>query len=285
MSQHRILNPPNLSSATASWDSILVEKYCLPASESHELSRDCSISILLSQPFELDWRLDSGHLQTTQMSRGDVSITPYGLQTFGRWHDTIECLILSINPKVVERVAAKSTNTSNIEIAPQRGVRDAQIYHIGLALLAELEAGFLSGCLYGESLSLALAVHLIERYSTSSRLIQKPVGGLSYRKLKQVTDYINDNLAQALKLSEIATSIGMSPYHFARLFKQSTGLSPHQYVIQCRIEQAKVLLAENKLPIIEIAYRIGCSSQSNFTALFRKHVGITPKGYREQTKM
>ncbi|MDZ8222503.1 helix-turn-helix transcriptional regulator [Nostoc sp. ChiVER01] len=59
------------------------------------------------------------------------------------------------------------------------------------------------------------------------------------------------------------------------------GLSPHQYVIQCRIEQAKFLLTSTQLPIIEIALQVGCSSQSNFTTLFRKHIGITPKAYRE----
>ncbi|HEY9635947.1 MAG TPA: AraC family transcriptional regulator [Coleofasciculaceae cyanobacterium] len=284
MSQHRISNPPILSSSRAGWNSIVAEKYCLPASEAHELSQHCSISIVLGHSFELDWRLDGGRLHKTQMCKGDISITPNGLLAQGRWNKTIECLVLSLNPTLIERAASESANTGNIEIVPQRGVRDPQIYYIGQALLAELEAGGLAGCLYGESLSLALAVHLIKRYSTSNQPIQEPVRGLSWRKLQQVTDYINDNLTQNLTLSEMADFLEMSPYYFARLFKQTTGLAPHQYVINCRIERAKILLAENKLPLVEIGYRVGCSSQSNFTALFRKHVGITPKAYREQTK-
>jgi AraC family transcriptional regulator len=284
MSQQRISNPPILSSAKAGWDGILVEKYCLPASESHELSQYYGISIQLGRPFELEWRLDGGRLHRIQMSQGEVSITPRGIVTQGRWHKAIECLFVSINPTLIERAASELTKTGNIELAAHIGVRDPQIHHIGLALLAELEAGCLAGRLYGESLSLALAVHLFKRYSPSGQPIREPAGDLPWRQLQQVTDYINDNLATGITLTEMAQSIGLSPYYFARLFKQSTGLPSHQYVIKCRIEQAKILLTENKLPIVEIGYRVGCSSQSNFTALFRKHVGITPKAYRQQTK-
>lgn len=284
MSQQRISNPPVLSSAKAGWDGILVEKYCLPASESHELSPHYGISIQLGRPYELEWGLDGGRLHRRQMSRGDVSITPYGMVTQGRWNKAIECLFLSINPTLVECAASELTNTGHIEIAAQIGVHDPQIHHIGFALLAELESGCLAGRVYAESLTLALAVHLFKRYSLSGQPIREPAGGLPWRQLQQVTDYINDNLAAGMKLTDMAESLGMSPYYFARLFKQSTGMPPHQYVINCRIEQAKILLAENKLPIVEISYRVGCSSQSNFTALFRKHVGITPKAYREQIK-
>ncbi|MEH1913155.1 helix-turn-helix transcriptional regulator [Nostoc sp.] len=73
----------------------------------------------------------------------------------------------------------------------------------------------------------------------------------------------------------------MNSYSFCRWFKRLIGLSPHQYVIQCRIERAKFLLTYTQLPIIEIALQVGCSSQSNFTTLFRQHIGITPKAYRE----
>lgn len=284
MSQQRVSNPPILSSAKAGWDGILVEKYCLPASESHELSPYYGISIQLGRPFELEWRLDGGRLHRTQMSQGEVSITPCGMVTQGRWHKAIECLFVSINPTLFERAAFELTTTGNIKLAAHIGVRDPQIHHIGLALLAELEAGCLAGRLYGESLSLALAVHLFKRYSSSGQPIREPVGGLPWRQIQQVTDYINDNLAAGMTIAEMAENLGISPFYFSRLFKQSTGLAPHQYVIRCRIEQAKILLTENKLPIVEIGYRVGCSSQSNFTALFRKHVGITPKAYREHTK-
>lgn len=94
-------------------------------------------------------------------------------------------------------------------------------------------------------------------------------------------EYINENLERDLTLSEIAASVGMSSYHFARTFKQATGLPPHQYLIKLRLENAKRLLAQTNLAIAEIAYRVGFASQSHFTTLFRKHVGTTPKAYRD----
>nr|WP_268890179.1 AraC family transcriptional regulator [Gloeocapsopsis dulcis] len=218
------------------------------------------------------------------MKRGDICITPCGVPTQARWHKPVNFLLLSISPTLIERAVYKSIDTSLIEIAPKRGVHDPQILHIGSALKAELETGCESGSLYGESLGLALVVHFLKRYSISKTVIREPSEGLQAQKLQQVIDYINYNLEATVTIKEIAAVVGMSSYYFARQFKLSTGLSPHQYVIQCRIKQAKNLLTENKLPIVEIAHCVGCSSQSNFTAFFHKYVGITPQAYRKQTR-
>jgi AraC family transcriptional regulator len=86
-----------------------------------------------------------------------------------------------------------------------------------------------------------------------------------------------------LSLATLAAVAQMSPTHFAHLFKQATGQTPHRYVIRCRMEQAKRLLAETDVPLSEIAYQVGCADQSHFTALFRHHVATTPKAYRDAT--
>ena len=72
----------------------------------------------------------------------------------------------------------------------------------------------------------------------------------------------------------------LSPDHFARRFKHATGQTPHQYVLGCRIARAKQLLAETDMPISTISLHVGCTDQSAFTALFRKHVTLSPKAYR-----
>jgi AraC family transcriptional regulator len=76
----------------------------------------------------------------------------------------------------------------------------------------------------------------------------------------------------------------MSPAHFARLFKQATGRTPHQYVLHCRLEHAKQLLAETTLPLSEIACQVGCADHSHLTRLFRRYVGLSPKAYRTATQ-
>jgi AraC family transcriptional regulator len=90
-------------------------------------------------------------------------------------------------------------------------------------------------------------------------------------------------LEQALPLAALDAEAQTSAAHFARLFKQSTGQTPHRFVISCRIDRAEQLLTETKLPLNEVGLQLGCTDQSYVTALFRKRVGITPKAYRGAT--
>ena len=92
--------------------------------------------------------------------------------------------------------------------------------------------------------------------------------------------FIADNYANDIKLGELAQVAGMSSFHFAREFKRTTGTTPHQYLIKFRIERAKALLGDEKLPLIEVGLRSGFSHQSHFTRLFRKFTGTTPHLYR-----
>jgi AraC family transcriptional regulator len=104
---------------------------------------------------------------------------------------------------------------------------------------------------------------------------------LSKYKLRQAVNYINEHLDQNLTLAQIAAAMRMSPNYFASLFKQSTGLTPHQYVMKCRIEKAKQLLGDQELALVEISQEVGFQSQSHFTRVFRQHTKTTPKAYRD----
>ncbi|MEH2054342.1 AraC family transcriptional regulator [Nostoc sp.] len=262
----------------------MLEQHYLPAFECPELClQQHSINIWLGNSCQIDWRLAGGRLHSTQMRRGLVNVTPKGIPTQARWHEEIKFLLVSFDSSLFKRVADDLNVGSNrtIEIIPQRGVCDRQILHLGMALKAELEAGCPSGKLYGESVATALAAHLLKTYSGTRQLIAEFEVHLSKRQLQQVIDYIYENLALELTLAELASLVNMNSYSFCRWFKRLMGISPHQYVIQCRIERAKFLLTYTQLALIEIALQVGCSSQSNFTTLFRKQVGITPKAYRK----
>jgi AraC family transcriptional regulator len=97
-------------------------------------------------------------------------------------------------------------------------------------------------------------------------------------------EYIHEHLSEDLSLREIAAFLQMSPNYFTSLFKQSTGLSAHQYVIHCRIEKAERLLTKSDLSIVEVAQQVGFQSQSHFVNVFRKQTGMTPKTYRKARK-
>jgi AraC family transcriptional regulator len=137
--------------------------------------------------------------------------------------------------------------------------------------------------LYAEVLTNALAVHFLQRYAACRHTAPEVTGGLSPAKLRRTIAYIQAHLEQELCLSTLAALVHLSPDHFARLFKQATGQTPHQYVLGCRIAHAKQLLAETDMPLSAIGLQVGCTDQSYFTALFRKHVTMTPKAYRDAT--
>jgi AraC family transcriptional regulator len=139
----------------------------------------------------------------------------------------------------------------------------------------------LYGRLYAESLANVLAVHLLRNYTaTTTTTRARFSGGLSGPALRRVLAYMADNYGHDLSLTDLAGEAGISTFHFAREFKRSTGQAPHQYLIKLRVERAKGLLAEGRLPIVEVGLRTGFNSQSHFARLFRRLTGTTPGSYR-----
>jgi AraC family transcriptional regulator len=153
-----------------------------------------------------------------------------------------------------------------------------------LLLQAAFAAESEIGQLYTQSLADALAVHFLRRYNLTQPPLGEMTGGLSPYKLQRTTSYINAHLEQELSLATLAAVGGTSPAYFSRLFKHATGLAPHQYVIRCRMERAKHLLAETNFSLSEIALLVGCTDHSHFSALFRTHVAQTPTAYRDQAR-
>jgi AraC family transcriptional regulator len=99
-------------------------------------------------------------------------------------------------------------------------------------------------------------------------------------RLRRVTEYIQQNLDKNLTLAELAAVVCMSPYHFARLFKDSTGVPPHRFVVRQRIARARGALATPELSIAQISRIVGFRTPSHFTTVFRRVLGITPGTYR-----
>jgi transcriptional regulator GlxA family with amidase domain len=105
-------------------------------------------------------------------------------------------------------------------------------------------------------------------------------GGLPPRALRRVREYIEANLEENISIQVLAGIAGLSMYHFARAFKQSEGVTPHDYLVQCRVRRAQELLSGTDLPMSEIALASGFSDQSHCARRFREHVGVTPSTYR-----
>jgi AraC family transcriptional regulator len=255
-----------------------ISEWTTPPLENH-----CLI-IQLGSSVDVTARIGDESFEQT-LEPGAITIVPAGLSMHWRLRDTAQndTLHLYIDPQFL-RTTAESIDLdySHISIAPQFGIRDEHIHHIGMSLHHELKDANVVGRLYADSLAKVLAMQLIRRYSYFKEL-RTSRGGMAPRKLRKAIEFINNNLdeEQAVGLAAVADEVQMSYSHFARAFKQSMGVSPNVYMTELRIERAKKLLSETDLRIADIALRAGFASQSHFTSTFRKLVWTTPKAFRD----
>ena len=167
-----------------------------------------------------------------------------------------------------------------MELLPQFALYDRLIYSVALALQQELSNPGFSGQLYLDSLLTTLYIHLLRHYSTFTQPITFEDRSLTPARLQQAIDYIHAHLDRDLTLDEIARVVSITPNHFANLFKNATGIPPHKYVLQQRVEKAKSLLLKKDLKIADIALEVGFCSQSHLTKLFKSRTGVTPRQFR-----
>ena len=200
------------------------------------------------------------------------------------WPEQTKSPTPAVRPVLLVHTLYEEPQAERLTIVPHFPTSDPLLDHIALVLQTALEGESVAGQMYTQSLTDALVAHFLRRYGTTWHSLGEVGGGLSPYKLRRTIAYIKAHLSQGLSLAQIAAVGQTSPAHFARQFKHTTGLTPHQYVVGCRIEQAKQLLVVTDAPLSEIGLQVGCADQSHFTALFRKYVSMTPKAYRDTTK-
>lgn len=220
-------------------------------------------------------------LQGKPVRHGSLDIIPQGTALAVYGDDEREFIVLALEPGFVHKIADES-GIADTHIVRHLGIRDPQIEYVAFALKSELDAGCPSGRIYGDGLAVALAARLLERYSAHVTISHNYNPLMSAYTLRRVTNYIEANLTKDLTLAEIADVAHMSPHHFSRAFRKSTGIPPHRFVIDRRIEKAKNLLSHNRMPLVEVGLSVGFQNQSHFTTLFHKRTGVTPKVYRSR---
>ena len=272
---------PVSSSDQQRWKGFSVRHYRSPAFEVPEHPMTVHrVQIQLGRPVQLE-AIQEGRLLKGRFFEGDLIYTPPKVRYGAQWKDEREILVILLEPSFVDQAAREFIAPDQIDAVPQFRFRDPLIEGVGRALCTELKSES-PDRLYAESLSNVLAIHLLKRYSASGQTIRYTSSQLPKHILRRAIEFINDSLDRNITLAEIGSKVEMSPFHFARLFKQSTGLAPHRYVLERRIDRAKTLLLDTSLPLAEIAYRLGFASQSHFTALFRRFTSTTPKAYRKK---
>jgi AraC family transcriptional regulator len=215
---------------------------------------------------------------------GQVRLSPAYSPASYRWSGEIEVISLLFTPdwlsKIGTEIGIKQPN--HLELHGSIEPEDEFLTGLLRAFQKEVLKPEIGSRLLVDSLSQALAVYLIRRYTDRQLTNGQPLIIPKWR-IRRAQDFIRENLADGISLKEIAQAAGdVSPFHFARLFKQATGFSPYQFLIECRVLTAQQLLrAKRELSLGEIAFRCGFADQSAFTRCFRQRTGLTPKQYRE----
>jgi AraC family transcriptional regulator len=263
-----------------------VEEFQQPpgATDLPEVDAEHSIALCLAPRPHRIHQVVGDRRYTGLYAKGDISITPANMPASYRAEGDDLFLNVQIPTEFLRSIAQEAVelDPDRLELTTEFRVRDPQLEQTLMLLRTELhKGGGWVGRLYVESLANILAVHLLREYSTTQPQIILYEGGLGDRKILQISDYIQAHLDQDIKLADLAEVTGISQFHFSRLFKQSMGISPHQYLLQQRVEQAKYLLKNSKMAIAEIALQCGFNSQSHLGKSFRDITGITPSNYRK----
>jgi AraC family transcriptional regulator len=271
-----------ISSQQIGWKGIIVEHYKAPANCMGEQIPGALLAHWLSFPSVQPMYLVQQHGERWHESivkQGDLTLVPMGQTTYwrGPTDAPMSNLCIYLQPELVTKTALSSDlNPDLIELMDCFSQYDQHLYQIAMMLLAEIKSGGIMGELYVESLTQVLVIQLLRNYSSLQPKIVNRYN-LPPRRLQSAIDYIHAHLDSDLSMVQIANSVNISPNYFASLFKQATGISLHQYVIQQRVERAKLLLENTDLPIADIASQVGFASQSHLTRHCKSLTGMTPR--------
>ncbi|MGH0218364.1 helix-turn-helix domain-containing protein [Sinorhizobium meliloti] len=210
------------------------------------------------------------------------SPTPYEM----RWRSTgrapFQVMHLYLSVPLFERVAKEVLGGDGPPaLLDVSGGKDEQLSHLLALIHQELTAEGKGSQLFVQGLAQSLAVHLIRSYA-SNNTQDKRQTALPGFKLRRAVAFLEEHLADPFNLAQLAVTVGMSEFHFSRLFKKATGLSPSRYFIRRRVAKAQQLLQETDTSIIEIGMSVGYSSPSHFAQVFRRETGLPPSHYRRR---
>lgn len=235
-------------------------------------------------PFEMEWRLPGGHqLERQEIAPGDVNIHPANRLVFKRWKGSQTVFIVALTQAFVHQLEMDLFCTTDSYIPTLIGVRDTFIASMAQNAMQEMLRGHTAEQSFAEGFGKLLAIHVLRSYSDGIDHIAGVKGGLAASRLRQVVRYIDQHLHEDISLMDLAAVADLTPDHFGAAFKASIGKTPHRYHVERRIHRAKELLLDVTLTIAQVAHEVGFSSQSHFTASFRKITGVSPTEFRSRS--
>lgn len=213
---------------------------------------------------------------------GDLATVPKGFRYVVSYQARARVLVVNDLGLWLKRAAGELGCPGPFELQVVPRETDPQVEHLMRCLLAAARAG--SSALYRDVVMQALTIRLVEHYGVFPQKVRTHRGGLNAAALRRVREYIDANLHAPIRLHDLARQATLSAHYFCQLFKASTGITPHRFVMQRRIERAKHLLNGASCSLAEVAYATGFSSQAHLTQVFHAWVGMPPGAYRQQRR-
>jgi AraC family transcriptional regulator len=262
------------------WRGVIVERHRLPPrelSEHYVIGHGISVNTG-AHPIPFGWN-GRGGWRDSVINPGESHFLTQGELNTPRWLQTLDEISIVLQPSFVADIVRDGLPADRIEFASQRSVDDSIIARYARALHAELAADVPKGSLYAETLTVGLVLHLLANYGVAKPKAPAPRGKLNAFQLRNVVDFVDAHLSEDVSLIVLARQAHVSPFHFARLFRRTLGIPPHQFVLQLRVQRALRLMKTRTLSLAQVAVESGFHDQAHFTKAFRKVLGTTPAAH------
>ncbi len=228
-----------------------------------------------------NWR-DGEHRDFT-FRKHEIIVTPAGVESGWRWHAKSKVVVVTLDPKQFERFAQTEVGVllADTQLRSMPQFKDPDICHAGVMLRDALASKEQGSELIFESLARVFLVKLIQKYGLQEEayVFSKSFTAKHY---KRVLDFVAESYGRSILVEDLAREAALSPSHFAQLFKRTIGMSPMQFVMTYRVEQARKKLRERDTPLIDIAMSCGFADQAHFSRVFKQIAGESPSKYRKR---
>ncbi|WP_244505362.1 AraC family transcriptional regulator [Rhizobium sp. LCM 4573] len=215
---------------------------------------------------------------------GMVAVGPANVEWKTSWDAVTESIIVGHSAESITELAGHEFDRSDVELRPTHLTLDKAALHFAKMIKAELDRPELSSELYLDSLITLLGIHVLRNYSNASKTAKLAKVCLTPAVANRVRDYLHEHFLRKLTTAELAAVCGLSPGHFTQAFSKTFGCPPYRYVLERRLDFAEKLLSETTMPVAEVAFLSGFSSQSHLSNLMRTSRNKTPSQLREGSR-
>src|SRR6476659_3098707 len=244
----------------------------------HWVRHDQAFAMML-RPGSIEWGSKRSALEKCDYGAGDLALCD---RHVGEWVGLMNVSHLQLGISDAALMACSDGAYGEVELSPSRKFVDPRLSAMVAAVDAEMVAGFPSGRLFLDSIEQAMAVALVNGHAVRHRPVQIYRGGLGSARLRTINELVHAKMEDDLSLDEMAQSVGLSTAHFARMFRRSTGETPHRFVLRHRLERAKAMLRVPDARVLDVAVACGFKTQQHFAQVFRDVCGVSPTYYRRE---